>query len=93
MNKRLLLSATGLILVASLFFFGRTVSKKTNNNADTKPQTEHNFNITQYITAAKQKLTTAQALTLGKLENSVTRGDVAAQQIAANNQLCLNSAF
>ena len=39
------------------------------------------------ITEAKQKLTASQVLTLGKLENSVTRGDVLNQQITANNQL------
>jgi tetratricopeptide (TPR) repeat protein len=89
MNKQLLLAATGLILVAGLFFFGRTVSKKTTvatTSAEAKTAAPA-FNITQYITDAKQKLTASQVLTLGKLENSVTRGDVLNQQIAANNQL------
>ncbi len=89
MNKQLLLAATGLILVAGLFFFGRTVSKKTTvaaTPANAKTATPA-FNITQYITEAKQKLTASQVLTLGKLENSVTRGDVLNQQITANNQL------
>jgi tetratricopeptide (TPR) repeat protein len=89
MNKQLLLAATGLILVAGLFFFGRTVSKKTTvtaTPANAKTATPA-FNITQYITEVKQKLTASQVLTLGKLENSVTRGDVLNQQIAANNQL------
>ncbi len=89
MNKQLLLAATGLILVAGLFFFGRTVSKKTivaATPAEAKTAAPA-FNITQYIAEAKQKLTASQVLTLGKLENSVTRGDVLNQQIAANNQL------
>ncbi len=89
MNKQLLLAATGLILVAGLFFFGRTVSKKTTvaaTPANAKTATPA-FNITQYITETKQKLTASQVLTLGKLENSVTRGDVLNQQITANNQL------
>ena len=89
MNKQLLLAATGLILVAGLFFFGRTVSKKTTvaaTPANAKTATPA-FNITQYITEAKQKLTASQVLTLGKLENNVTRGDVLNQQITANNQL------
>jgi len=45
------------------------------------------FNILQYINTVKQKLTPAQAITVGKLENSITRGDIPAQQINANNQL------
>ncbi len=45
------------------------------------------FNIQQFIEDAKQQLTPSQVLTLGKLENSVTRGDVSAQQIEANTQL------
>ena len=89
MNKQFALVATGLILVAGLFFFGRTVAKKSPQIAD-----EHNheaaaqtFNIKQYITEAKQKLTAEQIVTLGKIENSVTRGDVLNQQIVANNLL------
>jgi tetratricopeptide (TPR) repeat protein len=73
-NKQLLLAATGLILTAALFFFGRTVAKK-DAAAATAAADE------------KQKLTAQQLLTLGKLENSVTRGDVLTQQINANNQL------
>ena len=89
MNKQFALAATGLILVAGLFFFGRTVAKKSPTIAD-----EHNheagaqtFSIKQYITEAKQKLTAEQLVTLGKIENSVSRGDVLNQQIVANNQL------
>jgi tetratricopeptide (TPR) repeat protein len=89
MIKQLLLAATGLIAVSSLFFFGRTVENKT---APAKAEThaQHavaQFDITHYITDEKQKLTAKQLLTLGKLENSVTRGDVHTQQIEANKQL------
>jgi tetratricopeptide (TPR) repeat protein len=89
MNKQLVLAAIGLILIASMFFLGRTVAKKNTPVAD-----GHNhqaeaatFTIKEYIIAAKQKLTAEQLVTLGKLENSVTRGDVLNQQIIANNQL------
>ncbi len=88
MNKQLFLAAAGLILVASLFFFGRTVEKKTNKPAAAMTRAAiPAFDITSYISQVKQKLTASQILTLGKLENSVTRGDVLNQQIAANNQL------
>jgi tetratricopeptide (TPR) repeat protein len=87
MNKQLLLAATAFILVASLFFFGRTVAKKNKPGITTAQATSHTFDITRYINEAKQKLTANQILTVGKLENSVTRGDVLLQQIVANNQL------
>ena len=89
MNKQLALAATGLILVASLFFFGRTVAKKNDPATDghNHQPTAANFTIKEYITAVKQKLTAEQLVTLGKLENSVTRGDVLKQQIEANKQL------
>ena len=88
MNKQLLLVAAGLLLVVSLFFFGRTVEKKTNMPATPAAQAAaQTFNITQYISQAKQKLSSSQILTLGKLENSVTRGDVLNQQVEANKQL------
>jgi len=45
------------------------------------------FNITKFIEEEKQHLTQSQAITLGKLENSVTRGDIISQQIVANSQL------
>jgi tetratricopeptide (TPR) repeat protein len=89
MNKQFALAATGLILVAGLFFFGRTVAKKSPQIADEHKHeaAAQTFNIKQYITEAKQKLTAEQIVTLGKIENSVTRGDVLNQQIVANNLL------
>lgn len=88
MNKQLILAAAGLILVATVFFFGRTVEKKANKpTANLAQAAFQSFNITQFINDSKQKLTAAQAVTLGKLENSVTRGDVKNQEIEANKQL------
>ncbi len=86
MKKQFLLAASGLLLVFALFIFGRTVSKKTTiaPSAQTEAQS---FSIQNYIAAAKQKLTPSQNITLSKLENSVTRGDVLNQQIDANKLL------
>ena len=86
MKKQLILTAGGLIIVASLFFFGRTVATKSKLDAP-MPVAGKTFNIHQFIDDAKQQLSPSQVLTLGKLENSVTRGDVSAQQIEANTQL------
>ena len=86
MKKQLILTGCGLILVASLFFFGRTVTSKSKTETAI-PQKASTFSIQHFIEEKKQQLTPAQAITLGKLENSVTRGDVSTQQIAANIQL------
>lgn len=45
------------------------------------------FSITQFIDEKKKLLSPSQILALSKLENSVIRGDVSAQQIKANMQL------
>jgi len=72
--------------VASLFFFGRTVATKSKEEA-IKPPTAKTFDIQQLIEQEKKQLTPSQSITLGKLENSVKRGDISTQQIAANSQL------
>ena len=87
MNKQLLLAATALIAVTMLFFFGRTVEKKTKASSNPSQTKALQFNIIQYINQAKQNLPAGQVVALGKLENSVTRGDVLKQQIEANKQL------
>lgn len=45
------------------------------------------FDIQQFIAEEKTHLTPSQAVALGKLENSITRGDLVTQQIDANNRL------
>jgi hypothetical protein len=72
-NKKLVLAASGIILVVVLFFFGRTVPKKNKIETAAPAVAAKTLNISEYISSFKQKLTPAQVLTLGKLENSVTR--------------------
>ena len=73
-------------MIASLFFFGRTVAVKS-KQGPVKPQATNSFNIQQFIEQQKKQLPPSQIITLGKLENSVKRGDISAQQIVANTQL------
>ena len=72
--------------MASLFFFGRTVATKSKNETAILP-TAQSFNIQHFIDADKKQLTPSQLITLGKLENSVKRGDISTQQIEADTQL------
>jgi hypothetical protein len=87
-KKQLLVAAIGFAVVAMLFFLGKTEAPKTKSAPASMPQTEVKaFDITAFITGIKQRITPAQNITLGKLENSVSRGDVKNQQIESNNQL------
>ena len=85
-KKQLIITAGGLVLIISLFLFGRTVAPKSKIDM-AAAQGANAFNIQQFIAQAKQQLSPDQAITLGKLENSVKRGDISTQQIAANTQL------
>ena len=85
-KKQLILTASGLALVASLFFFGRTVATKVKQEPVNLPNVK-TFDIQQFIEQEKKQLTPSQVITLGNLENSVKRGDIPTQQIAANTQL------
>ncbi|MGB4843098.1 MAG: tetratricopeptide repeat protein [Ferruginibacter sp.] len=82
-KKQLILTLCGLGLVILLFIFGRTAAP-VNKTAVSEVKTEKVFDINQYITEEKGHLTPSQVITLGKLENSVTRGDVHEQLIDAN---------
>jgi len=81
------LVTTGVALVVILFFFGRTIDKKTPPVKSLPQNTVADFDIDRFIIQSKQKLTAQQNLFLDKLENSVSRGDVRNQQITVNNQL------
>ncbi len=84
----MLLGAAGLILVASLFFFGRTIQQKAPQPVTGMAQSQApSFDIAHFISHSKEQLTPSQLLTVDKLENSVKRGDVTNQQVEANKQL------
>ncbi|MBL0145674.1 MAG: hypothetical protein IPP48_07835 [Chitinophagaceae bacterium] len=86
MKKQMLFAAIAVVLVISLFFFGNTVAKK-DPTIMPPARVAKTFNINDFITESKKKLTVSQAEYLSKLENSVTRGDVSSQQIKVYNAL------
>jgi tetratricopeptide (TPR) repeat protein len=76
-KQQLILTIGGLLLLLSLFLFGRIESQKSNFT-----HTEHTaaaFSINDSIQRAKQGLTSSQLLYITNLENSITRGDVKLQ--------------
>ena len=87
-KQQLILSSAGIILLALLMIFGKTVEKKEKSpTAVTKQNSQPVFDIGKHETEARQKLTPGQSAYIAKLENSVSRGDVKDQQFKAYNQL------
>lgn len=85
----------GLLLVIGIFFFGRTVPPKKAVTAETE-HSEHDghdhgspsaLSIDTILAAAKKQLNNEQVTRLTLLENSISRGDVKAQQIKVYHQL------
>ena len=88
-KQQIILLAGGLLIFASLFYFGKTVATKdpSSTGEASGPPTAAAFNIGKYIQDAKSKLSVSQINYINSLENSISRGDVAAQQIKVYNQL------
>jgi tetratricopeptide (TPR) repeat protein len=85
----------GLLLVLSIFFFGRTIPPKKALVDDTE-HSEHDghdhgapasLTIDSILVTAKKQLNNEQITRLSMLENSISRGDVKAQQIKVYHQL------
>jgi tetratricopeptide (TPR) repeat protein len=91
LKKQIILASTALLFVIGFFVFGRTTPTKKPVTIAKADADGHNhsdvFDIAHFIADSKQKLTPVQNIAVGKLENSVTRGDVLSQQIDANNKL------
>jgi tetratricopeptide (TPR) repeat protein len=88
-KQQLILSASGLLLLLILWFFGKTVAEKSNQPAAAMPgkNTIAAFNIDEYLKSSRQKLTVSQANYVNAIENSISRGDVKSQQEKAFSQL------
>ncbi len=93
-NTQLIVVTGGVLLLACLFFFGKTIPDKkpqpvvsTAHNTDSTEHTEEVATTESVITEAKAKLSPSQSDRIAKLENSVVRGDVKAQQIKVYDQL------
>lgn len=88
-KQQFILSGAGVILLATLWFFGKTV-----NTSQPVPAVQTTagpagaaFDIEAHLRSAKQKLTPGQSLFVTELENSISRGNVKDQQEKAYTQL------
>lgn len=75
MNKRIILAGIGVVLVFTLFFFGKTTTIKKEMPANPQANVPQ-FNIKDTLIAEKQKLSPVQLIYVSKIENAISRGDV-----------------
>ncbi len=78
MIKRIFLAAGGLVFLFILLLFGKTETTKV--DATQPVATKSSFNILELIAKERQKLTPGQVITVSKLENNITRGDLKKQE-------------
>lgn len=78
MIKRIFLAAGGLVLLFILLIFGKT--ETTKHDGAEPVAAKSTFNILDAIAKEKQKLTAGQTITLSRLENNITRGDLKKQE-------------
>lgn len=86
MNKPTILVLAGCVVLALLFFFGKTSIPKKAVPSPATAATQL-FDIKLFIDSVTQKLPISQSLQVKELENNITRGDVAAQKIKQYNAL------
>ncbi len=86
MKKQFIFAGAGILLIAILFFLGRTTEPKP-VVAVTPPTTTQSFDIQKFIAESKQKLPPSQLVYLSGLENRISRGDIVNQQVAANTAI------
>ena len=88
MKKQLILVSAGIVLLFTLFLFGRTTSNKSLATAEkTDRISVKAFDIAQYITLEKAKLTPNQYIVATKLDNSLIAANSAVNKIEANQAL------
>lgn len=78
MNKRIILAASGVVLVFILFFFGKTATTKKEMPAMAKSDAPA-FNINDTLIAEKRKLSPVQLIYVSNIENGISRGDLKKQ--------------
>ena len=86
MKQLFAISGVGLILLVSLFLFAKIEPPKKKTAPQIGPAAT-SFNITNYLEQAKQKLPADKLISLSKLENNITRGDIKQQSVKSFTQM------
>jgi tetratricopeptide (TPR) repeat protein len=87
-KQQVILAAGGILLILTLFFFGKTVpeQKPAAVNSNT-PHQEKAIDVEKMLTHAKERLNHFQLQKVTSIENSIKRGDVQKQQLNAYKEL------
>jgi len=86
-KQQYLLTGSGVLLVAIMFFFGKTVPPKKQERTPAISQGAAKYDFEASLSAAKAKLSPARQGYVNSLENAVVRGDVKDQQIHIYHQM------
>jgi tetratricopeptide (TPR) repeat protein len=90
-RQQYLIAGIGMLLLLTLYFFGQTVPTQTKTKASAEGSSAasriKSIGSQDILEAAQSRLTPSQLSYVNRLQNSVVRGDVKAQQIAAYKQL------
>jgi tetratricopeptide (TPR) repeat protein len=90
-KQQILVAGTGVLLLLALYFFGNTVppQKKPDAAASGAPgmSAVKSIGLQDILQASQTRLTPAQLSYVGRLQHSVVRGDVNAQQLNAYHLL------
>ncbi len=90
-KSQLIAISVAIVLVAGIYFLGRTVAVKkispASNQPEGKSKTEGQVSIDTFLVLAKKKLSAEQVLRINTLEHSISRGDIKDQQIKVYHDL------
>ncbi len=79
--------ASGLILLLSLYFFGRTKPNASTSPTEQAAHTDEQLDSRSILETAKGRLSPERQAWLTSKENSITRGDVAGQKMKLYDEL------
>ena len=90
-KQQILVAGTGVLLLFALYLFGNTVPPRKKADASASgtpgPAATKSIGFQDILQQLQSHLTPAQLSHVNRLQNSVVRGDVTAQQISADRQL------
>jgi len=86
-KPQLILTAAGILLFISLYFWGNTVPPRKKISSEQNLTKEKELDVQDILQASKSKLSPAQLSYVNRLENAVVRGDVKNQRLKSYEEL------
>jgi tetratricopeptide (TPR) repeat protein len=86
-RQQILVAGTGVLILLVLYFFGNTVPPQKRSDGASGAPAVKSIGLQDILQELEAHLTPAQLSYVNRLQQSVVRGDVAAQQLSADRQL------